>query len=166
MPVSFDLHSESYTYIMALCMADAIGEQSGLIRFEGPLGAGKSTWIRGMLRHWGWQSAIPSPTYSLLECYTIGSRQIYHMDLYRIGDMEELTMLGLDQLIQPALWLIEWPKPYSGTLLPVADLTLRLEYHEDDNSRRVDLTEHSSHGAHWIRRFLTHKDAACAKTPF
>lgn len=75
----------------------------------GDLGAGKSTLARAMLRELGQTGPIPSPTYTLVEPYALGQRVIYHIDLYRIADVEELHFLGVDELAD-GLQLIEWPE--------------------------------------------------------
>ncbi len=96
------------------------------IYLQGDLGAGKTTLVRGVLRGFGYDGAVKSPTYTLLEPYTLARGLVYHLDLYRIGHGEELTFVGLDELLQEAaVKLIEWPDRGAG-YLPPADIVLTL----------------------------------------
>ena len=96
------------------------------VYLQGDLGAGKTTLVRGVLRGFGYDGAVKSPTYTLLEPYTLASGLVYHLDLYRIGHGEELTFVGLDELLQEAaVKLIEWPDRGSG-YLPAPDIVLTL----------------------------------------
>jgi tRNA threonylcarbamoyladenosine biosynthesis protein TsaE len=99
-----------------------------VIHLYGDLGTGKTTLARGILRGLGYQGPARSPTYTLIEPYEIGPRRVYHLDLYRLADPEELDYLGLRDLLgEAAIWLVEWPERAAG-LLPAADLTIRIEY--------------------------------------
>lgn len=108
-----------------------------LIFLYGDLGAGKTTLIRGLLRGAGYERAVKSPTYSLVEEYTIGERRLFHFDLYRLKDPEELEWMGMeDYLRQSALCFIEWPQMGKG-FLPVADIEIHLEHRGD--SRAIEI---------------------------
>ncbi|MCR9278103.1 MAG: tRNA (adenosine(37)-N6)-threonylcarbamoyltransferase complex ATPase subunit type 1 TsaE [Pseudomonadaceae bacterium] len=99
---------------------------SSIVYLSGDLGAGKTTFVRGMLRSLGYSGAVKSPTYTLLEPYEIDGREIYHFDLYRINDPEELLLIGIDELMtSPALKLIEWPEQ-GGEIIAPADVTVSL----------------------------------------
>jgi len=107
----------------------------GLIFLQGDLGTGKTTLVRGLLRHLGFKGTVKSPTYALVEPYHIAGRDIYHFDLYRLADPEELEYMGVrDYLSSDALCLIEWPEKAQG-FLPPENLNLFIQH--DDTSRNI-----------------------------
>jgi tRNA threonylcarbamoyladenosine biosynthesis protein TsaE len=97
-----------------------------LVLLEGELGAGKSTLARAMIRTLGHEGPVPSPTYTLVEPYEFDGFSVYHIDLYRIADEEELEFLGFSDLAD-GLRLIEWPER-APALLADADLVIHLAY--------------------------------------
>jgi tRNA threonylcarbamoyladenosine biosynthesis protein TsaE len=82
------------------------------VALRGELGSGKTTWARAMLRGLEFAGRVPSPTYTLVEHYTLGDLTVAHFDLYRLGGAADLENLGFrDWLATPASWLlIEWPE--------------------------------------------------------
>ncbi|UHD16189.1 tRNA (adenosine(37)-N6)-threonylcarbamoyltransferase complex ATPase subunit type 1 TsaE [Thiocapsa bogorovii] len=99
-----------------------------IVYLEGDLGTGKTTLTRGVLAGLGHRGAARSPTYTLLEPYELADRCINHLDLYRLGDPQELEYLGLrDLLAEDAVWMVEWPERGVG-MLPPPDLVIAIEY--------------------------------------
>nr|WP_328988132.1 tRNA (adenosine(37)-N6)-threonylcarbamoyltransferase complex ATPase subunit type 1 TsaE [Thiorhodovibrio winogradskyi] len=104
--------------------------KGALVFLHGELGAGKTTLVRGLLRAYGVEGAVRSPTYTLIEPYEIRiestPRRIFHLDLYRLADPEELDYLGWQELLgDGGLLLIEWPERGAG-VLPPPDFSLRI----------------------------------------
>ena len=112
------------------------------ILLEGDLGAGKSTLARAMLREFGHAGPVPSPTYTLVEPYQFAGFVVYHVDLYRIVDTEELEFLGWPEL-REGLLLVEWPERVKG-LAEQADICIRLDI--DGDGRIAAITGLSPRG--------------------
>ncbi len=98
----------------------------GIVWLEGQLGAGKTTLARAILHGRGYNGRVKSPTYTLVEPYELADGVVYHIDLYRLADAEELEWLGLRDLLESSsLLLVEWPERGAG-VLPDADLCIRI----------------------------------------
>lgn len=112
-------------------------ETSGwTLLLEGELGAGKSTFARALIQSMGHKGTVPSPTYTLVEPYHVAGRSIYHIDLYRIANEEELRYLGWGEL-EDGFRLVEWPDR-APSLAASADLRLRLSYAESGRNGQFD----------------------------
>ena len=115
------------------------------VYLNGPLGAGKTALVRGMLRALGHRGAVKSPTFTLVEPYQLGERTVYHFDLYRLQDPEELEFLGVrDYLAGEAICIVEWAEKANG-VLPRPDMEVKIL--RSDSERTVELAACSDRGA-------------------
>lgn len=133
--LSFILDNDTQTVALGLALAGLL-PLPFVIYMYGELGAGKTTFVRGLLQGLGHQGAVKSPTYTLVEPYQLGDQGVYHFDLYRLGDPEELEYIGIREYHEEdALLIFEWPDKGAG-MIPPADLVIDLEY--KDLGRKAD----------------------------
>jgi len=116
------------------------------VLLSGELGAGKSTFARALIRAAGHSGPVPSPTYTLVEPYSLPRGIIYHVDLYRITSEEELRFLGWNEL-DDGFRLVEWPERAPGVAAE-ADVALSLAYEGD--GRRVEVSGLSDRGVGFV----------------
>jgi tRNA threonylcarbamoyladenosine biosynthesis protein TsaE len=143
-------------------IGEAIDADNGpiVIALEGELGAGKTTLVSGILRVHGISGPVRSPTYTLIEPYEAQShqgqdRQLYHLDLYRLVDPEEVEPLGIRDLLNAsAVLLIEWPSRAAGAL-PAFDLEISIDYPPAaETGRQVGCLPHSPAGRRMLQRIV------------
>ncbi len=144
---NFILADELATIAMGRQLADIVKKQlkQGIIVFlNGDLGAGKTTLTRGFVQGMGHVGHVKSPTYTLVEPYDLSTWQVYHFDLYRLSDPEELEYMGIrDYFNSNSCSFIEWPEKGQG-MLPEPDVIIDLAYH--DEQREISLQAKSALG--------------------
>jgi tRNA threonylcarbamoyladenosine biosynthesis protein TsaE len=97
-----------------------------VVHLQGELGVGKTTLARGFLRKLSYDGKVKSPTYTLVESYTLNQRKIHHFDFYRLKEPEELEYMGIrDYLVEDSICLIEWPER-GKNLTPAPDIIVQL----------------------------------------
>ena len=130
--------SEADTEAFAQRLAATPGIRNCFMALHGDLGAGKTTFVRHLLRALGVQGRIKSPTYAVVEPHEAGDLAIWHFDFYRFTDPREWEDAGFRELFAaPGLKLAEWPEHAAGAI-PVADLDMHI-HTQDDDTRDVHL---------------------------
>ena len=143
---------EAATRVFAQTLARRPALGDALIELKGDLGAGKTTFVRHLLGAMGVTGRIKSPTYAVVEAYTLGpsasiasSLNIWHLDFFRFNDPDEWEEAGLRDIFGgPGLKLVEWPEK-AGDHLPEPDLLIAIELLPDE-SRAVTLTAQTAIG--------------------
>jgi tRNA threonylcarbamoyladenosine biosynthesis protein TsaE len=148
----FDLPDSGATEALGAALARALpGAGSGaIVHLRGELGSGKTTCARSLLHALGVTAPIRSPTYTLVDTYSVASLTCVHVDLYRVQTAAEVEELGLRDMTGPGyLMLIEWPEK-GGIAVPRADLHLQLVYQGD--ARAAALRDASDTGKAWLAK--------------
>lgn len=150
------------SFAQTLAARPAIGR--ALIELQGDLGVGKTTFVRHLLRSLGVPGRIKSPTYAVVEAYTLDAPAldavhnqglaIWHFDFYRFNDRNEWEEAGFrETFASPGLKLVEWPDK-AGPHLPAADLAVHIHTLADD-SRHVHVLAGTPHGQAWLMALQT-----------
>ena len=128
----------------------AVIEPGLVVYLRGELGAGKTTVVRGLVRALGWQGPVRSPTYTLVEVYTVSRLDLHHFDFYRFHDPREWIDAGFRESFNGRnVSLIEWPER-AGGMLPPADVEIALALHGE--GRSAELTSNSLRGQKILTR--------------
>ena len=142
--------TESLGISLARAFPDA-GMRAGMgvvIHLRGELGSGKTTCARSLLHALGVTATVRSPTYTLVDTYSVGDLTCVHVDLYRLQTLSEVDELGLRDLTGPgSLMLIEWPER-GANAVPPPDLSLLLNYAGD--ARVATLAAATPVGQRWL----------------
>jgi tRNA threonylcarbamoyladenosine biosynthesis protein TsaE len=147
MTAEFSLPDAAATERLGAALAAGIGP-GRVLYLRGELGSGKTTLVRGLLRALGYAGRVKSPTYTLLEPYTISSLNLYHFDFYRFKDREEWQSSGFREYFDPAsACIVEWPER-AGPGLAAPDLEVWLAPLGD--GRRASLQARTRAGESWL----------------
>lgn len=122
-------------------IASKLSNQAAIMTLTGDLGAGKTTLVKQLLRDWGIQEEILSPTFTYVNCYKNDQGQkIYHFDLYRITNLNQFSELGFDEYLHEpnAICLIEWPGVINPILEKISVCRLEIE-HISDSARKLTI---------------------------
>ena len=102
-----------------------------IVYLRGELGTGKTTLVRGALRAMGYEGPVKSPTFTIVESYSIGSLDIHHFDLYRISDPEELDFIGIREYFSDtSICFFEWPDR-GKSVIPAPSIEIQIDHAGD-----------------------------------
>ncbi len=125
--------------IINLIIVSLKSNSINIVTLTGQLGAGKTTLVQSLLRTWGVQEAITSPTFTYVNCYKLNTGlKIYHFDLYRLLTLDNFIELGFDEYLgQPnSLVIIEWPEIIAPILKNLPERVLRINLEHVENGER------------------------------
>lgn len=141
----FEFNTQDQTEAHAAAMAHAL-DTPCVFALRGPLGAGKTTWVRAFLRALGHDGVVPSPTYTLVEPYETDGMKVWHVDLYRLQDPLELEALGVRELLDGnAVMLVEWPERWPE-IDARSDVHLHLRHGDSESARQLEVDAASERG--------------------
>ena len=122
-----------------------------ILNLSGELGAGKTTLSRGLIQAFGHEGAVKSPTYALVEPYELAGVDLFHFDLYRLSDPEELEYMGIrDYFTENSICIVEWPDRGHGAI-PDADISCHIKYVGE--GREVEIVSGSEKGQLLLSKF-------------
>lgn len=125
-------------------------KRGDVVTLSGRLSAGKTTLVRGLLRALGHEGEVPSPSFALVQPYETVDPPVWHVDLYRIESISDLEELGLEDIREHGVLVIEWPEHAGPDAWPEA---LALSLHvEEDGSRALTAEAPASWEGRWPPR--------------
>ena len=115
-------------------------KNSLLINLIGNLGAGKTTFVRGLIQELGFDEFVKSPTFTIVESYESDNLKVFHFDLYRIEDDKELQAIGVEDYLteENAITLVEWPEK-SKRYFNNPDYIIELNHCDNDEKRLINI---------------------------
>lgn len=142
-PATIDLADDAATARLGEAVA-AVLRTGEAVCLTGPLGAGKSTLARALVRSLTTPDEdVPSPTFTLVQFYEAAGFPLAHFDLYRLSDPDEAYEIGLDEALEEGAAIIEWPQRLEGRL-PPDRLDIDIGFDETGAGRRARLTVHGA----------------------
>ncbi|MSQ81073.1 MAG: tRNA (adenosine(37)-N6)-threonylcarbamoyltransferase complex ATPase subunit type 1 TsaE [Candidatus Methylopumilus sp.] len=147
----YDLKDESETLLLGKKIASHL-HPGMMIYLKGDLGTGKTTLVRGLLRGFGYQDKVKSPTYTLVEPYSFNTFMIYHFDLYRFKNESEWDDSGFREYFNKnSICFVEWPEK-AGDVLPKPDIAIELSH--QNIGRYIDLKSYTPQGAACLKAII------------
>ncbi len=113
-------------------------KRGDIIVLSGDLGSGKTKFVEGILTHYGMQNQISSPTFTIVNEYHNDLIDVYHFDLYRLGDIYEFENIGGEEYFEKGLCIFEWGELIED-ILPNDYIKITIDRGEDENSRKLTI---------------------------
>ncbi len=131
----FISHSEEETIRFADEFASKLNGHSKIV-LSGDLGSGKTKFTEGLLRHFGLEDEISSPTFTIVNEYDAPKFKLYHFDLYRLEDADEFYAIGGEEYLQTGLCIFEWGEMIENI---IQDDYIRITFSRDNDADNLDL---------------------------
>lgn len=153
---SIQLFSEAETSALGAHLA-GLAEGGDVILLDGTLGTGKTVLARGFIRALTTPTTdVPSPTFTLVQEYESPRAPLYHFDLYRLEDPDEIYELGIEDAFADGISLIEWPDRLGKGIMPAEWLRVTLETRADDPNARHLTLEGTEAWSHRLEEIVAH----------
>ena len=140
--MKFKLRTLEHTQIIAKEIASFIKDSNRFYTFllYGNLGTGKTTLVREILKNLGWEKPVKSPTFSIVEEYSLPDKDVYHADLYRLKSLNDFEMLGLEiNYSNPGILFVEWPEIIAEDIEgKIVEISIEMEKEQRNLEVRTD----------------------------